>query len=79
MRTLGRIVVSGRPKQWVKNLVVFAALVFSQNLGNTEMLVQVAETFALFCLASAAVYLIIPDRFSSILSAAWEQFYRKQC
>jgi len=64
VKTLGWIIVSGRPKHWVKNLVVFAALVFSQNLGNTGMLVQVAETFALFCLASAAVYLIndIADR-----------------
>ncbi len=64
MKTLGWIVVSGRPKHWVKNLVVFAALVFSQNLTHPEMLFRVTETFLLFCLASAAVYLIndIADR-----------------
>jgi 4-hydroxybenzoate polyprenyltransferase len=64
VKTLSWILLSGRPKHWVKNLVVFAALVFSQNLSNPGMLIQVAETFALFCLASAAVYLIndIADR-----------------
>ena len=64
MKTLGLILLSGRPKHWVKNLVVFAALLFSQNLNRPEMLIKVTETFLLFCLASAAVYLIndIADR-----------------
>jgi 4-hydroxybenzoate polyprenyltransferase len=64
VKTLGLILLSGRPRHWVKNLVVFAALLFSQNLNRPEMLIKVTETFLLFCLASAAVYLIndIADR-----------------
>jgi 4-hydroxybenzoate polyprenyltransferase len=64
MRTLGLILISGRPRHWIKNLIVFAALAFSQNLFNRPLFLQVAAAFVLFCLASAAVYLLndIADR-----------------
>lgn len=47
-----------RPKQWTKNLFVFAGLIFSKNAFNTDMLPAVAAAFVIFCLLSSAVYLI---------------------
>ncbi|HMO51614.1 MAG TPA: decaprenyl-phosphate phosphoribosyltransferase [Kiritimatiellia bacterium] len=52
-----------RPKQWTKNVVVLAALVFaagdrSQQLDWTAMLGQAVAAMLLFCLASSAVYLL---------------------
>jgi 4-hydroxybenzoate polyprenyltransferase len=58
------LVRSMRPKQWVKNLLVFAGLVFSLNLFNTTDLVRSFAAFLAFCLASGAVYIVndIADR-----------------
>ena len=45
-----------RPRQWTKNLLVFAALIFSQNLFNTPMLRDSTIAFVIFCLLSGSVY-----------------------
>lgn len=50
------ILKSMRPSQWVKNLVVFAGLVFSQNLFVASDLVKSCITFCVFCLVTGAVY-----------------------
>lgn len=47
-----------RPEQWSKNLVVFAALIFAREFTNGALVVKAVIAFALFCLASSAVYLI---------------------
>lgn len=53
-----------RPYQWTKNLLVFAALVFAQQLANTEKILLAAATFVIFCAAASSVYLLndIVDR-----------------
>ncbi len=48
---------SMRPRQWTKNGVVFAALIFSNHLGNPSSVASSVAAFALFCLLSSAVYL----------------------
>ncbi|MBQ7662967.1 MAG: UbiA prenyltransferase family protein [Prevotella sp.] len=45
-----------RPAQWMKNLFVFAPLFFSRNLTNTDLLLFTCMAFAVFCMASSAVY-----------------------
>ena len=45
-----------RPKQWTKNLLLFAALIFSQNLFHPTMLRDVSIAFVIFCLLSGSVY-----------------------
>lgn len=56
--TLVGIVQSLRPKQWTKNGLVFAGLVFSRNLFVPELFLRTVLAFMLFCLVSGAVYLI---------------------
>jgi 4-hydroxybenzoate polyprenyltransferase len=52
------VFVTLRPQQWVKNFVLFAGLVFSQNLSNTDMVLKTVFGFVLFCLLSSSVYVL---------------------
>ena len=47
-----------RPRQWAKNVFVFAALVFSERLADTAALLRVCGAFGVFCVLSSSVYLI---------------------
>ena len=54
-----------RPKQWTKNIFVFIALVFTNNIPTSlnqptrwHMLGITLLAFAIFCLVSSAIYLI---------------------
>ena len=47
-----------RPDQWVKNLVVLAPLLFSQQLLDAATLGVALASAALFCAVSSAVYLL---------------------
>ena len=47
-----------RPKQWTKNLFIFAALVFDVKLFQVEPLVKTFIGFLLLCAISGTVYLI---------------------
>jgi 4-hydroxybenzoate polyprenyltransferase len=47
-----------RPKQWIKNFFVFAAIIFSGNFLNAGLLTLNLLTFALFCLTSSSIYII---------------------
>jgi 4-hydroxybenzoate polyprenyltransferase len=53
-----------RPKQWTKNLVLFAGLIFSRNAGDLDLGARSLLGFICFCLISSAVYLLndIADR-----------------
>ena len=45
-----------RPQQWVKNLLVFAALVFGKELFNLDSVVRALMAFVAMCMAASAVY-----------------------
>jgi len=47
-----------RPKQWIKNLLVFAALIFARKLGAADAVARAAVTFLGFCLAAGGLYII---------------------
>lgn len=55
---LGPLVRLMRPRQWTKNAIVFAALVFDHQLGDMTRLATVVGAFVAFCLASSAIYLL---------------------
>lgn len=47
-----------RPKQWIKNFFVFAAIVFSGNFFNASILKDNILTFILFCFTSSTIYIL---------------------
>jgi 4-hydroxybenzoate polyprenyltransferase len=47
-----------RPKQWVKNFLVLAPLIFSLHLFDQIAVVRAGVMFVLFCLISSSVYLL---------------------
>jgi len=47
-----------RPRQWIKNIFVFAALVFDQKLMDWTLLGRTIFAFVLFCMISSTVYII---------------------
>jgi decaprenyl-phosphate phosphoribosyltransferase len=47
-----------RPHQWLKNVFVFAGLVFSQSWRDGPMVQRVLLTFAAFCCVSSTVYIL---------------------
>jgi 4-hydroxybenzoate polyprenyltransferase len=56
--TLGAIVESLRPAQWVKNGFVFAALIFSRGLFDWHRTGRVALAAVIFCGIASAAYLL---------------------
>jgi 4-hydroxybenzoate polyprenyltransferase len=51
------LIKSMRPRQWTKNVFIFAALVFDKQLFVPDPLLRTLAGFALFCLISSAVYI----------------------
>jgi len=49
---------SMRPKQWVKNFIVFACIVFSMRLLEVELFFRTCLAFVCFCVISGTVYII---------------------
>jgi 4-hydroxybenzoate polyprenyltransferase len=58
------LLVSLRPSQWTKNLIVFLPLLFGQRLLDPWAFAASAAAFAIFCALSGVVYLIndVADR-----------------
>ncbi len=52
------IVASMRPKQWIKNLIVFAGLIFSRHTFDWPLQLEVWVAFLCFCSVSSAGYII---------------------
>ena len=47
-----------RPKQWTKNLIIFAGLIFSENLFNLDLFGKSILAFIIFSLLSGSIYII---------------------
>ncbi|SRR6266508_444644 len=58
------LLISLRPVQWTKNLLVFAGLLFGMRLFDASAIAQAVGAFAVFCALSSVVYLVndISDR-----------------
>lgn len=65
----GNLLISLRPEQWTKNLLVFAGLVFAMRLFDAVSVIAAVEAFAIFCGLSGVVYLVndVMDRESDRL------------
>lgn len=62
--TVGLLLVSLRPEQWTKNLLVLAGVVFGGRLLEPPAVAIALAAFAIFCALSGAVYLFndVADR-----------------
>lgn len=47
-----------RPRQWIKNLIIFAGILFAKRFFVLHDVLTVCGTFVIFCLLSGSVYLI---------------------
>lgn len=52
------ILRSMRPKQWTKNIILFAPLIFSQNITNKQLAIYSFISFIVFCILSGSVYIL---------------------
>jgi 4-hydroxybenzoate polyprenyltransferase len=61
---LAGLVVSIRPGQWTKNLIVFAGLLFGRRLFEPTAVAVACAAFVIFCALSGVIYLLndIADR-----------------
>ena len=47
-----------RPQQWVKNLLVYLALIFARRVTDLPAVGRVTVAFVVFCLAASAIYIL---------------------
>jgi 4-hydroxybenzoate polyprenyltransferase len=61
---VANLIISLRPDQWTKNLIVFAALIFAVKLLDPAALALASAAFLIFCVLSGCVYLMndVSDR-----------------
>ncbi len=52
------LIISMRPRQWYKNLVIFIGIIFSLNLLNFNLWIDALTAFAVFCALSGSIYII---------------------
>lgn len=52
------LVVSLRPGQWTKNLIIFAGLLFSRHLFEPVYFARTTGAFLIFCALSGVIYLV---------------------
>lgn len=52
------LLVSIRPRQWTKNLIVYVGVIFALKLPEPALLLQATWAFVAFCALSGAVYLL---------------------
>lgn len=56
-QTLYQLFKEARPRQWIKNLTLFAAIFFTGELFNNELLTTTVIAFLVFCAASSSLYI----------------------
>jgi 4-hydroxybenzoate polyprenyltransferase len=52
------LLVALRPRQWTKNLLLFAGLIFAAKLGDLTRWAEATAGFVAYCAASSAAYLV---------------------
>jgi decaprenyl-phosphate phosphoribosyltransferase len=59
-----------RPRQWTKNLLLFAGILFAAELGDADRWVHAVAIFVAYCAASSAAYLV-----NDVLDAADDRLH----
>jgi 4-hydroxybenzoate polyprenyltransferase len=63
-----------RPKQWTKNLLLFAGVFFAQRWSDSQSLLNACLGFAIFCALSGVVYVI-----NDVLDVEQDRQHPKKC
>ncbi len=63
-----------RPRHWIKNLFLFAALLFSRNIDKLPYALAALQAFLCFCITSSAVYI-----FNDIMDMEKDRKHPKKC
>lgn len=58
MQPIFGLIQTMRPRQWTKNVIVYAGLVFDGQFFNADSFLRVTAAFVLLCLISGAVYIV---------------------
>jgi 4-hydroxybenzoate polyprenyltransferase len=58
LNTLRLLLIQLRPKQWTKNVLLFAALIFSLKSVSVDSIARSFTGFILFCLVAGCVYIL---------------------
>src|SRR3989338_9238853 len=58
VKFLWGLIKATRPRQWIKNFAVFAALIFSGTLLDHTNQIKTLQAFLLFCIFSSSTYLL---------------------
>jgi 4-hydroxybenzoate polyprenyltransferase len=64
------ILFSMRPQQWVKNVFLFAGVLFSRSFFDLALVVKVFEGFVLFCMAASSIYIL-----NDVMDAEKDRFH----
>ena len=68
------IIKTMRPRQWLKNLTIYAGLIFTARLYNLYDFLIVTQAFFAFCFATSAVYL-----FNDVVDAPKDRLHPFKC
>ncbi len=58
LATIQNIIRMMRPHQWVKNVFIYAGLVFSQNIYDPQLFLKVTFGFFAFSFAASSIYIL---------------------
>jgi len=70
LNQLKPLIISFRPHQWIKNLSIFAAIIFNGQLFNIDLFYSTTLGFITLCLLSSASYL-----FNDIIDAPYDRLH----
>jgi len=73
-KVLFAIFLCMRPKQWTKNFLLFAGIVFTSQIAAPELVCRAAVGFFFFCLLSGVVYII-----NDIKDAKQDRLHPRKC
>ncbi len=74
MKTFTNIVRAMRPRQWIKNVLLFAGVVFSNHLGDAVFVLHATLGFVLFSMLSGAIYLV-----NDVMDVEADRLHPKKC
>lgn len=64
------ILKAGRPNQWIKNLIVYTAILFNAKLFELPLLISTTEAFIILCMISSASYIL-----NDIIDAPYDRMH----